>query len=73
MKDNTEKTLDVLQRLGVIQKEYRDPLKAVMEYTCAKDVMKAVRFCVEYTYYDLIGQFYEKYEAIDDNPQMPEL
>ena len=73
MKDSTEKTLDVLQRLDVIRKEYRDPLKAVMEYTSEKDVMKAVRFCIKYTYYELIGQFDENYEVIDDNPVMPEL
>jgi len=67
MKDSTEKTLDVLQRLGVIRKEYREPLKAVMEYICEKDVMKTVMFCVDHTYYDLIGQFDENYEAIDDD------
>jgi len=67
MKDSTEKTLDVLQRLGVIRKEYREPLKAVMEYICEKDVMKTVRFCIDHTYYDLIGQFDENYEGIDDD------
>lgn len=67
MKDSTEKTLDVLQRLNVVRKEYREPLKAIMNYICEKDVLKAVRFCVDYTYYNLIGQFDENYEAIDDD------
>ena len=72
-KDANEKAFDVLQRLGVILKEQREELKSVMEYCCEKDAMQAVRFCVSYTYYELIGQFDENYGAENDNSEMPQL
>lgn len=58
-KDATEKALDVLQRLNVVRKDQREKVKAIMEYAGIKDVMEAIRFCVDQAYFELIGQFDE--------------
>lgn len=56
-KTQTEKELDVLQQLMVIDADQRDKLVRLMEYYCNTDLKQTVRDAIGYTYFVLIGQY----------------